>query len=102
MDNEQSPAVSGIAGIPSAMSDPMEIMIADALNAAGLSFVSDVEGNPSGLDFRLTNGVEIEVKRFHSPRITEQMARAENVIAVQGAEAVRFFAALLHRVRRVG
>lgn len=83
-----------------APSDPMERTIADALDAAGLAYVTDEGGgNPSGLDFRLQNGVEIEVKRFHSPRIAEQMSRAENVIAIQGAEATRFFAALLHRKR---
>lgn len=81
--------------------DALERMVAEGLAAAGLGFVTDFGGsNPSGLDFRLTgNGVEIEVKRFHSPRICEQMSRSENVIAIQGAEAVRFFAALLHRMR---
>lgn len=80
--------------------DPMERIVADALDAAGISYATDLGGgNPSGLDFRLAGGVEIEVKRFHSPRIAEQMSRAENVIAIQGIEAARFFAALLHRVQ---
>lgn len=81
--------------------DPMEAIIAQALTAAGLGYTRDMGGgNPSGLDFKLTgNGVEIEVKRFHTSRIADQMARAENVIAIQGEEAVRFFAALLHRKR---
>lgn len=83
-----------------ALTDPMERLIASALDAASIGYVTDEGGsNPSGLDFRLHNGVEIEVKQFHSSRIAEQMSRAENVIAIQGAEAVRFFAALLHRKR---
>lgn len=74
--------------------DPVEALVAQALTDAGIGFVSDVN-NPSRLDFRLENGIEIEVKRFHSPRIAEQMARAENVIAIQGMEAAQFFADLL-------
>lgn len=37
----------------------------------------------------------IEVKRYHSPRITEQMSRTENVVAIQGWEAARVFAELI-------
>lgn len=73
--------------------DPMEAIVAQALTAAGIGYVRD-GSNPSNLDFRLDDGVEIEVKRFHSPRIAEQMARAENVIAIQGREAVKHYAAL--------
>ncbi|RYG88418.1 MAG: hypothetical protein EON59_04530 [Alphaproteobacteria bacterium] len=79
--------------------DPMEAIIADALDAIGMAYVRDFGGgNPSGLDFLLTeSGIEIEVKRLHSPRIAVQMSRAEHVIAIQGDKAVRFFAALLSR-----
>lgn len=78
------------------ITDPMERMIADALDAAGIAYVTDYGGgNPSGLDFRLDNGIEIEVKRYHSPRIARQMARAENVIAVQGKPAVEWLAAMI-------
>jgi len=74
-------------------SDPMERLIAEALAEAGFLFTAPRDTN---LDFRLTaSGVEIEVKRFHSPRIADQMARAPNVIAIQGEGAVRWFAALL-------
>lgn len=71
----------------------MERMVEYALIDAGIAFATDQHGgNPSRLDFRLIDyDVEIEVKRFHSPRVADQMARAENVIAVQGEAAVRFF-----------
>lgn len=76
--------------------DPMEKIIADALDAVGASYTTDMGGgNPSGLDFRLSSGIEIEVKRFHTARIADQMSRAENVIAVQGEAAVRFLAFLI-------
>lgn len=76
------------------MDDRMEAMIADALDKAGIHYTTDYGGkNPSGLDFNLIDhGVEIEVKRLHSPRIAEQMSRAPNVIAAQGDVAVRFLA----------
>lgn len=79
------------------MNDPMERLIQDALNVAGHRYLTDEGGhNPTKLDFSLPDlGVEIEVKRFHTPRVAEQMARAENVIVAQGDGAVRFLACLL-------
>lgn len=78
------------------MEDPMEAIIAQALTAAGVGFTRDLGGkNPSGLDFRLDSGIEIEVKRFHSPRIADQMSRVENVIVLQGEQAIRHYASLI-------
>jgi hypothetical protein len=74
----------------------MECIIADALDSVGASYSTDAGGgNPSGLDFRLASGIEIEVKQFHTPRVAEQMSRAENVIVAQGELAVRFLAFLI-------
>lgn len=80
--------------------DPMEAIIARALEAAGIDFTTDLGGgNPVGLDFYLpAHDVHIEVKRQHTPRIAEQMSRAPNVIAVQGETAIRLFASMIHRV----
>jgi hypothetical protein len=81
------------------VTDPMEALIADALESAGVMFVTDYGGHsPAGLDFFLPEqDVHIEVKRFHSERIAEQMARAPNVIAVQGETAVRWLASIMRR-----
>ena len=81
--------------------DPLEQMLAHALQKSGIVFIRDRNGeNPSGLDFLLPNlGIEIEVKRFHSDRIGEQMSRAENVIALQGEVAVRWFCEILRKSR---
>jgi hypothetical protein len=76
--------------------DPLEQIIADALDSVGASYTTDMGGgNPSNLDFRLASGIEIEVKRFHTPRVADQMSRAENVIVAQGEQAVRFLAFLI-------
>lgn len=80
------------------MSDPIEKIVAEALTRAGLQFITDEGGaNATGLDFYLTGyDIHIEVKQFHSPRIAKQMARAPNVIAIQGRAAAEWFAARLH------
>lgn len=85
------------------MTDPMEILIRDALTAAGLKFVTDEGGaNPSGLDFYLPDfDLHIEVKQFHSDRIADQMARADNVIVAQGRKAVEWLAAQILAAKSV-
>lgn len=74
--------------------DPMERIIEDALIAAGIAYESDFgNGTPHNLDFHLTDyGIAVEVKRLHTPRITAQMARVDNVVVAQGKEAVEFLA----------
>lgn len=81
------------------MTDPLERMVAEALTKAGIRFITDYGGaNPSGLDFRLPDlDLEIEVKRFHSDRIAGQMARADNVIVLQGDTSVRWFCQMVGR-----
>lgn len=71
---------------------PLDQEIERALIDAGIRY--EVEcASTLYLDFRLPDlGVYIEVKSGHSPRISEQMSRAVNVIAIQGEEATRFMA----------
>lgn len=65
------------------------------INAAHCAFGGKV---PENLDFHLPDlGVFIEVKAMHTPRISDQMTRAANVIALQGEAAVRFFAEVVER-----
>lgn len=82
-----------------AATDPMEQMTGEALAAAGVEFITDHEpDSPANLDFYLpAHDIHIEVKRFHSDRIGEQLKRAENVILAQGQGAVAFLANLLTR-----
>lgn len=81
------------------ITDPMERLIADALDGAGVSYETDSGGgNPLGLDFFVPAwDLHIEVKRFHSARVAEQMSRAPNVIVAQGEVAVRRLAELIGR-----
>jgi hypothetical protein len=82
--------------------DPMERIIEAALIGAGISYVLPGDRREAGgaLDFHLPDfDVDIEVKRMHSPRIADQMARRPNVIAAQGETAVKFLASALLAMR---
>lgn len=95
---------------PGKSPDPMEDMLAAALRSAGLRHLDELDpGNPHRLDFQLPdeapNGVAVEVKQMHSPRISAQMARHGDVIAAQGPHAVRLLSealAALGRERAAG
>jgi len=77
---------------PANITDPVEIVIANALSSRGIDFIHDSQGGTRNLDFYLPDsGVYIECKRFHSDRITEQMVRVDNIIAIQGMAAAEFF-----------
>lgn len=80
------------------MQDPIEKIIENALIMSGIRYKGGREGhNPSNLDFALLDyDVEIEVKQFHSDRISAQMAKAPNVIAIQGRSAALCFASLIN------
>jgi hypothetical protein len=73
------------------MKCPMEAMVRRSLKDAGITFVEG-DANAHRLDFDLPEfGLAIEVKRYHSERISEQMSRTPNVIVLQGEAAIRFF-----------
>ncbi|MCJ8334590.1 MAG: hypothetical protein MJH10_10155 [Epibacterium sp.] len=79
-------------------SDPMERLLFDALTHAEIPFTMDPHPDNLGLDFYLPQEeVYVEVKQFHSDRIANQMARAPNVIALQGRGAVLMFCSLVQR-----
>ena len=78
--------------------DPMERLVADALDSIGEPY----QVNVLALDFYLPDrDVFTEVKRMHSDRIAEQMSRADNVIAAQGVAAVKLLADMLRGLRPV-
>lgn len=87
-----------------------EKIVMDALDERGIEYVFEgchkgVEAHKqqAGLDFWLpTLGLHIEVKDFHSPRIAGQMARVENIIAIQGRKAAQVFADLIRSQRGAG
>jgi hypothetical protein len=78
---------------------PLEADVENALKTAGIEYIR--ADNGVGLDFYLPNhDVYIEVKQFHSDRISDQMGRVKNVIAVQGEKAVRLLILMLSLAAR--
>ncbi len=74
--------------------DPMESATERVLIDAGIAWTRD--DAKSGLDFYLPDyDVYVEVKRYHTDRIAEQMSRRPNVIAIQGLDALKVFARLV-------
>ena len=79
------------------MTDPVERIVADALDASGIAYTTEGH-NRQRLDFHLPAfDTFIEVKQLHSARIAAQMASADNVIAIQGRGAAEAFAVMLAR-----
>jgi hypothetical protein len=79
------------------ITDPIERIIADALDSVGIvySHESDRPGSIP-LDFYLpAYDLWIECKAYHAERIAGQMAKARDVIAIQGIGAARAFAAMI-------
>lgn len=82
------------------ITDPIEAIVAEALSKAGIRYLheNDRKGDLA-LDFYLPElDTYIEVKQFHSDRIARQMAQAPNVIAIQGRDAAKAFAAMITKI----
>lgn len=78
------------------MDDPVEKIVANALNARGIRFVNGDDPRSVGLDFYLPDlRLHIEVKQFHTYRTAEQMSRVQDVIVIQGKHAARMFAEMI-------
>lgn len=86
------------------MDDPMEKQFAMICRLHDIRCErADQSKGSSGLDFFLPDyDVYVEVKRFHSPRIAEQMARRPNVVAIQGDGAMDAFAKILSTSAKLG
>lgn len=78
------------------MTDPIEQIVAAALEKRGIAYTVDGDGDTKGLDFLLDGtGVYLECKQFHTARTSEQMSRVSDVIVIQGRQAALMFARML-------
>lgn len=76
--------------------DPTEDIVRKALDAANIIYSTERDERNHDLDFYLIeHAIHVEVKQFHTDRISEQMSRVPNVIAIQGKEAAQFFALMI-------
>jgi len=70
--------------------DHYEQYCGEALENAGINFIHESQG--AGLDFYLPDfDIYLEIKQFHADRISRQMAKYDNVIAIQGIKSLDFF-----------
>lgn len=78
--------------------DHLEKQIAQCLHDNGIEFVHESENKAQGLDFYLPKqDIYIEVKQYHTPRISTQMEQHDNIIAVQGVKAVKVLIQFISR-----
>lgn len=76
--------------------DDLEETIGNYLTEQGIEFLHESQNKAQGLDFYIPEyDVYIEVKKFHTDRISKQMASQNNVIVLQGKLAVRLFCKLI-------
>ncbi|WP_414461791.1 hypothetical protein [Hyphomicrobium sp. DY-1] len=78
--------------------DPIEKLIADALDEASTPYIHDQADNIAtlGLDFKV-EGIFIECKAYHTDRSNEQLSRAPNIILVQGRGAAEWLANIIRK-----
>lgn len=69
--------------------DPVEAIIAKALDDIGMSYRRD-----DPLDFECVD-FAIECKQFYTDRIHKQIENRRNVIVIQGIEAAKAFAYMI-------
>lgn len=80
------------------LTDPVEIIIADALRSAGIDYVTEIDPRALHLDFYIPClDLHIEAKRHHTDRILDQMRRSDNIIVIIGIDAARAFARMITR-----
>lgn len=72
--------------------DPIEKIVREALDRAGITYLRDAP-----LDFECGD-FAIEVKQFHSERAIRQLAGRTDVILIQGRAAANAFARLVGAV----
>lgn len=82
------------------VTDPVERVIQDFLEAHDIEYVMDGEKDPrcDRIDFYIPHlDTYIEVKQFHAARVVNQMALVKNIIVIQGLPAAHAFVSLLSK-----
>ena len=79
--------------------DDLERRVGEALGKARIRFIHESQGSGANLDFLLPDqDICIEVKRFDTPRVIDQLKRKENIILLQGRKSVSLFEDLLNKI----
>lgn len=79
--------------------DPMEETVERWLTENGINY-RRADAMKTHLDFFLPDfNVYIECKRFHTPRIDDQLSRSTDIIIIQGTASLKFLDSLVSRKR---
>lgn len=71
--------------------DDLEERIAKVLNFMNVDFIHESENKEQRLDFYLPkNDIYIEVKKFHTDRVNNQLKSKDNIILFQGTKTIKF------------
>ncbi len=76
--------------------DPIERIVADALDAADIAYTHESESIIQNIDFALVDGPLIECKQFATDRTSAQIKPHPDIIVIQGREAALWFAAAIN------
>lgn len=78
------------------ITDDLELRVIDVLNRKQVEFIHESKGNNQRLDFYLPDyDVYIEVKKFHTDRVLDQLNSQNNIILIQGEKSIRFIENIL-------
>ena len=82
--------------MPRNITDPVEKIVARALDFHAIDFLHESENKEQRLDFYLPKrDLFIECKQFHTDRIDDQVKGMTNVLIIQGMAAAKAFEDLL-------
>lgn len=71
--------------------DDLEERICKLLNFMNVDFIHESENKEQGLDFYLPeHDVYIEVKKFNTDRVNNQLKSKDNIILLQGKKTIKF------------
>jgi hypothetical protein len=78
--------------------DHLEKKVGDTLESQGILFTHESTVSNQGADFYLPGyDVYIEIKQFYTERVTKQLENKDNIILLQGKDAVDLFCKMLRK-----
>lgn len=79
------------------ITDDLEKRVAEILSRKGIKFTHEsYKGIDQRLDFFLPEyDIYIEIKKFHTDRVLEQLKSQDNIILIQGIKSIEFLEKIL-------
>lgn len=82
-------------------SDDLEQRVGELLKKVGIKAIHESINKESALDFYLPDyEIYIEIKKYHSDRVINQLKSRDNIILVQGRKSVEFLEIILCGIKQ--